>query len=231
MRPLFRYSILVLALCAGVIWLLGCLTTTATETNGTPTSYFPLTQGNRWVYQQLWPDGSLKKIMTAELGAATSIGSGTAYPLYIMDGAQTTANLIFFLNQDAEGVRIHQAQVSSLGGYATYTGSSPLLLLPASAPTPQQWTLSGNYTLTSNGSTLDSGMIKSTPVQIVGTESVTVPAGTFPNAIKCTATLTDPKSTATMEMTYWFAPGVGLVKGGPGDSQNLTLVLQSYSVK
>ena len=45
--------------------------------------------------------------------------------------------------------------------------------------------------------------------QVVGTESVTVPAGTFPEALKVERIRTDKESKVR---TYWLVPGVGKVR-------------------
>jgi hypothetical protein len=60
--------------------------------------------------------------------------------------------------------------------------------------------------------------------KVVGMESVTVPAGTFPNALKVVRTR---QGKELKERTYWLVPGVGKVKE-EGERAEL---LESYDVK
>jgi hypothetical protein len=60
--------------------------------------------------------------------------------------------------------------------------------------------------------------------RVVGVESVTVPAGTFPNALKVVRT---KQGKEAKDRTYWLVPGIGKVKE---DGERLEL-LQSFDVK
>jgi hypothetical protein len=60
--------------------------------------------------------------------------------------------------------------------------------------------------------------------KVVGVESVTVPAGTFPNALKVIRT---KQGKELKDRTYWLVPGIGKVKE---DGERLEL-LESYDVK
>lgn len=58
-------------------------------------------------------------------------------------------------------------------------------------------------------------------------QPLTVPAGTFPKALRLTRTKIDKEGTRTKERTYWLVPGVGKVK----ETGERTELLQSYDIK
>ncbi len=84
----------------------------------------------------------------------------------------------------------------------------------------------------------------STQFEDIGTETVTVPAGTF-NATKVEGTSTIKVAadyhglslpiTSVVKTTFWFAPGVGWIKSAEsgelaGTAVNAATELQSYSI-
>ncbi len=58
-------------------------------------------------------------------------------------------------------------------------------------------------------------------------QPLTVPAGTFPRALRLTRTKIDKDGIPTKERTYWLVPGVGKVK----ETGERTESLQSYDIK
>jgi hypothetical protein len=120
------------------------------------------------------------------------------------------------------------------------------ITLPSNPQPGQTWTyglkIAGDITQASVTAQL-TGDATST-MQVVGTESVTVPAGTF-NSTKISGStafnitahylgIGFPLS-STMNSTFWLAPGVGLVKSVQtgdlaGTSVNSTTELQSYTI-
>ncbi len=126
---------------------------------------------------------------------------------------------------------------------ATPTG----VTLPANVQQGDQWP----YALQLTGS-VSQGSLKadlsgtiSTAMQAVGTESVTVPAGTFDNAVKVQAATTIKAQAgfgaismpvdAVLNSTFWFAPGVGWIKSTTtgdllGTALSTTTELQSYNI-
>lgn len=118
--------------------------------------------------------------------------------------------------------------------------------LPADVQPGQQWLygldLAGKLTQ-GNLEAKVTGSV-STPMQAIGTETITVPAGTF-NAIKIQATSTFKMTadfnglslpiTSVLTSTFWFAPGVGWVQSVSsgelvGATMSATIKLQSYSI-
>ncbi len=61
---------------------------------------------------------------------------------------------------------------------------------------------------TSRGTPDCSGAIFTPRYTFIGNESVTVPAGTYPYAMKYVAYADDAQSSKTATETYWFAPGI-----------------------
>jgi hypothetical protein len=120
--------------------------------------------------------------------------------------------------------------------------------IPANVQPGAQWPykmdVSGHITQTSSNLNADAKGSVSTAFQAIGTESVTVPAGTF-QAMKIQAKSTFnittdfhglgiPLSFAVDSM-FWFAPGVGLVKsyqssGIGGTNYTAATELQSFNV-
>ncbi len=61
----------------------------------------------------------------------------------------------------------------------------------------------------------------------IGYESVTVPSGTFNNALKMCVIRTFSHTPQLMSSTNWYANGIGLVKFTDG---SVTLELSSYTI-
>ncbi len=109
---------------------------------------------------------------------------------------------------------------------------------------PYNMDVSGHITQTSNNISADANGTVSTALQAVGTESVTVPAGTFQTTkIQATSTINVTTSfrglgiplSFAVNSTIWFAPGVGWVKAEEsssiaGTNYSATTELQSYNI-
>ncbi len=126
---------------------------------------------------------------------------------------------------------------------ATPTG----ITLPPNVQTGDKWPYALQLTGSVSQGNLNadlSGSI-STDMQAVGTESVTVPAGTFDNAVKVQATTTIKAQAgfgaisipinSVLNTTFWFAPGVGWVKSSTtgelvGTALSTTTELQSFNI-
>lgn len=118
--------------------------------------------------------------------------------------------------------------------------------IPADTHSGMQW----NYGMDVSGSVTQGSLSVNltgtvpTVLRATGTESVTVPAGTF-NATKIQGTSTFNVTaeyfglklpvTGVVNSTFWFAPGVGWIKSIqtgnlPGTSFNSTTELQAYNI-
>ena len=141
-----------------------------------------------------------------------------------------------FMGLNVAGI---QANLSS----ANATG----VIVPANVQQGAQWPfgidMAGSLSQGNLSADLKGNIASS--MQAVGTESVTVPAGTFNNAVKVqgTSTVTVNASyqginlpfTSTANLTLWFAPGVGWIKSTVsgnllGTAFSATTELQSYKL-
>ena len=138
MRHNFRYGLCAIALCAVVWWLGGCGGSDNNNSNTpTSTSYFPLTAGNQWVYQQLNSDGTFKDTCTANVAAQTTISGTTVFPVNYLEGSHSSTPFTLYVNWDTKGLELYEVDTSTVLGTIKATGSSPALFIPTSAPTPQ----------------------------------------------------------------------------------------------
>ncbi len=96
--------------------------------------------------------------------------------------------------------------------------SPPLPLLPATFHIGQTWTYPGGSIIEEPNTPEAAPMLS---YQAVDLESVTVPAGTFANALKVI------QAQGTINIT-WYAPNVGIVKALHSDGT--TAVLKSYTI-
>ena len=137
--------------------------------------------------------------------------------------------------------------LSLQGIKADLTASNPSgLTLPAKVEPGMKWPygLDIEGTLSQGTLAADVKGTVSTAMQAVGTESVTVPAGTF-DAMKIDTTSTITVSanyhgltlplTSTIDTIFWFAPGVGWIKSAEtgevlGTSLNSITELESYNI-
>ncbi len=126
------------------------------------------------------------------------------------------------------------------------TSNATGILLPANVQQGTQWTygldLSGRLSQGNLAADLTGNI--ATAMQATGTESVTVPAGTF-DAMKVQGTSTfkimagyqgiSIPVTSVVNLTFWFAPGVGWIKATEsgelvGTAFSNTTELQSYTI-
>ena len=122
------------------------------------------------------------------------------------------------------------------------------ITIPANVQPGMKWTynvdVSGNITQTSNNMSANAKGTVQNNLQAVDIESVTVPAGTF-QATKVQATSTFNVTanyhglgiplSLTINSTFWFAPGVGLVQSQEntsiaGTTYSASTELQSYNI-
>jgi len=118
--------------------------------------------------------------------------------------------------------------------------------LPVSITPGMQWNYGFNLqgTITYEGQAAEANGTVTTDLQEAGSESITVPAGTF-NATRVEATSNfDLTASAfgfdipveyTTTSTFWYVPGIGLVRltetnNFEGTTFSLTSELQSYSI-
>lgn len=179
--------------------------------------YFPLRTGASWTF------GGTDGTMTWSVSGATgSTDSASA----TMDIATSSGNLTVHWTCGSEGIVSYDFGSISAPGFGQFAtmnvvDSSGTLLPPADRLTPgSSWPT--NFTLVMNvsaqGVTLDMNAKTSETWTAAGTETVSVPAGTF-QALRVDGTSTTsisgtmvPVTVSTTSMTYWYAKGVGIVR-------------------
>src|SRR5262245_43779453 len=147
-----------------------------------PPDYYPLKVGNTWEYRV----GGEK--VTVRVAREETEGKETVAVLETTAGEKKLSER---LSARPDGIYRHTAEDMTI--------NPPLCILQLPAKAGTSWTASGVAGGLAVGGTFTSGE-----------EAVAVPAGKFQ-----TVTSTCPKfriDRVRMELTYWFAPGVGMVK-------------------
>jgi len=227
---------------AAAAWL--ALTPAATHAAdaGECNSYFPLRPGAVWVYEetQKGTSAAMQRKITVER-ASTSDGVTEAelvqevslpgQPGVVAGRAVTRARC------DASGVSLTIDGSAGVGGETSGVIKAKLPGLPPAADMKPGFTWRGD----SEVETMDAG---STVVatgargsRVERTESVTVPAGTFPDALRVasvqTLTLRRGKEEryARQQVLEWYVRGVGLVKRETRTSQGSDAALSVEELK
>jgi hypothetical protein len=152
--------------------------------------YWPLGQGDTWTYSNLGA-GSDTQIVSGTITLSGKVYSRMVYS----DGWQD------FMFVDAEGVH--------LGGMLD--GSNQMTMVPAVLiPSSLQPGQSSSMTFIVYQNSVSQGE-GSMDVIFAGVETVTVPAGTFPDCIKLDMNVVFPGESGT-HWYMWLAKGVGKVK-------------------
>lgn len=203
-RKLLKAAGLLFALALG---LAGC-----GNDGGGSSTYLPVTVGSTWTYNRSDNGIQTQKITANANNQATrevvdtTTGKSVA-TITISNNAYYLASIDLY---DTVGV---------FTATKTYSPSPGQLFLPSStapgaheAQTVQVATQPANTTAS-----------LSVDVTVLGVETITVPAGTFNNALKIQTTI------AGTTFTSWFAVNVGMIRQ---DVSNVTSVeLASYSIK
>ena len=196
------------------------------------TSLWPLTTGSTWTYAITDPQyGKYTKVVTVKGPAAVPDQPGVQ--AIQVESVQQRSPVYTELSWQLEsgGLVTRLREEDHVGDQlAKVTMWSPATLKSLSAAHDAGWTYEQGavtekvaYT---NGDPSTSEPVKPYLWRVVAVnQSVTVPAGTFPNALVLQRDRTDKEG---KERTYWLVPGVGKVKE---DSVDKLEELSSYSVK
>jgi uncharacterized protein DUF3108 len=154
--------------------------------------YFPLRVGDSWTYRGTSGDTEYTiKVLEEEKPAA---GGTIRYLVEKLAGAQVHT----LFSKEGGWVFMHSERYPEHEGLeAKYEPARKYLPTPLVAGVKWEWS-GKDYTQTE---------VKESN-QVIGLESVTVPAGTF-RAMKVVSEIT---AAARMTKTFWYADGVGLVK-------------------
>lgn len=208
-------------------------------------TYYPVKPDARWVYDEGAVGSQAKMRRTITVKSVTSSGGVTDAELVqevslpgqpdVVAGKAVTR-----VRCDASGVHLSIDGSAGVGGEASGVVKAKLPGLPPADSLKPGYSWRGD----SEVETMDAGTTVvakgARGSRVEAAESVTVPAGTFADALRVasvqTLTLTRGKEQryARQQILEWYAPGVGLVKRETRVSQGADAVvsteeLQSYS--
>jgi hypothetical protein len=210
-------------------------------------NYFPLDQGNVWTFQGMYSETGqppinyqnvvsitgtkpIGGVIATTIAETNSDGSGQGEEDYVTEESN---GITFQGSNDASDILTPQLVPYRQIQFPLYAGA-----------TFQQVNRNGlNLGQDLNGDGQPEQVNVVSQVTVVGFESVTVPAGTFPESAKietqitATAILSQTGGTATVTgtETIWFAPGVGPVKSlrvtqGQGLTETVSEELTAYTI-
>jgi len=187
--------------------------------SNTPThtaNYYPVTVGSKWTYS-ITSANSTPSTWSSEI----TQGGAASYSMKITTASSGYSVIDAALTNGAWGVTKSVSYDPSGAVLSTITYSPPQLLFPSKTDIGTHETTTS--TLTSGGNNSQATI----DITVDGIESVTVPAGTFANALKLTSKTTMSGSTASV--SAWYADGAGFVKSE--DTYGGTQELTSYTIR
>lgn len=218
---------------------LACATSIAAEPSGDACNpYFPLRPNATWVYEEAQkgtPATMRRTITVKQVTTSNGVTDAELLQEVSLPGQPSViaGRATMKVRCDASGVRLWIEGTAGVGGETTGVVKATLPGLPPAADMKPGFTWRGD----SEVETMDAGTrVVATGARgskIERTESVTVPAGTFPDALRIASvqTLTmrrgNDERYARQEVLEWYARGVGLVKRETRTSQGSDAVLSS----
>ena len=176
--------------------------------------YFPLRTGNSWMYQSTTADGKHSEFTIKVLNEATENGDTQ----YLVETVSTFQPIHDWYSKPSGWVLLHKEEYVKSGTKGEFQPTRQLLKNPLADG--DSWTWKGKGMM---------GLDIEESNRVSGPETVSVPAGKF-SAMKVTTQVVQGGSPVTK--TYWYAPGVGLVKSitDTGSVKSNTELVE-YSVK
>ena len=176
--------------------------------------YFPLNAGDSWKYQSTTADGKHSDFTIKVLNQETENGN----PLYLVETVSTFQPIHDWYSKPSGWVLLHREEYVKTGAKAEFQPTRQLLKNPLGNGDSWQWKGKGMMGLDIQESN-----------NVSGPDTVSVPAGKF-TAMKVTTSVT--QGGAPVTKTYWYAPGVGLVKSMTDTGAvKSTTELVEYNVK
>jgi hypothetical protein len=161
-------------------------------------NYYPIATGNTWTYNNT-SNTSAPYTSTSEI---------------IQSSYSSYSNKFTTSENDFYNVMNASLFSNGWGWTAAYTFDASDNLLHTLTYSPSELVFPSNTSVGTHVSQTDihspGSVLHTVDITVDGVESVTVPAGTFSNALKLTYTHTLSGSTYTA--TQWYADGVGLIK-------------------
>lgn len=164
------------------------------SSSSSSTDYFPLVVGDSWKYRSTTADGKQSEFTIRVLSSEKESGKD----LYLVETVSTFQPIHDWYSKPSGWVLMHRQEYVKTGSKAEYQPTRQFLKNPLSSGDSWHWKGKGMM-----GIDIDESN------QVSGPESISVPAGSF-KAMKVTTQVTQGGAPTTK--TYWYAPGVGLVK-------------------
>lgn len=156
--------------------------------------YFPLRVGDSWKYRSTTADGKQSEF-TVKVLSEEKEGGNT---LSLVETVSTFQPIHDWYSKPSGWVLMHRQEYVKTGQKAEYQPTKQFLKNPLTSGDSWSWKGKGMMGLEIDESN-----------QVSGPEAVTVPAGSF-NAMKVLTKVV--QGGAPVTKTYWYAPGVGMVK-------------------
>ena len=217
-------------------------------------NYFHLTVGSAWNYTETgvdWDGEYTEEYTTSVTGTATI--NGITYAVVTEDGDSTYMRvennaiytLDYFQYDDVVAKSAALPNAAKAAAQQALAAEGELMLVDFNKPVGQSWTI---YEDSQSGEGYSYS--SSYTGKIVGTENVTVSAGSFSNCVKVELTMAGSSSSSYTNETYstewrdtsfvWFGNGVGVVKesdsstetnqGVSEEMSSSSMELTSYSI-
>ena len=212
-------------LVTSALWLalvLGCSylkkgTTSPSLSGGASTGskdYFPLRVGDTWKYRSTTADGKQSEFNIRVLNEENEKGN----TLYLVETVSTFQPIHDWYSKPTGWVLMHRQEYVKAGNKAEYNPTKQFLKNPLTSGDSWHWNGKGMMGLEIDESSA-----------VTGPETVLVSAGKF-EAMKVMTIVV--QGGAAVTKTYWYAPGVGLVKSmtDTGSVKSTTELLE-YSVQ
>jgi uncharacterized protein DUF3108 len=156
--------------------------------------YFPLNVGDSWKYRSTTADGKQSDFTIKVLSEEKENGN----TLYLVETVSTFQPIHDWYSKPSGWVLMHRQEYVKAGQKAEYQPTKQFLKNPLTSGDSWSWKGKGMMGLEIDESN-----------EVSGPETVTVPAGKF-EAMKVLTKVV--QGGAPVTKTYWYAPGVGLVK-------------------
>lgn len=191
--------------------------------------YVPAVEGATWTSTVHTPQGDSQQVDTiTDVGTdAFLVETVTPEVQYVITWSCTPDGLLWLQTDGGMFSAVFQSEEAS----ATWeTVSASGVSLPKNIQPGDTWSSNEQLSVTDSSGTRPFDI--SVDFQAVGTESVTVPAGAFDAMhIDLAITFGGAATEVTLQISDWFAAGVGLVKSSAAaDYGNFELVLESYQI-
>ena len=194
---MFGVAALLLALVLGCSYLKKGPTSGGVSSGGLSSGakdYFPLNVGDSWKYRSTTADGKQSDFTMKVLNEAKENGN----TLYVVETVSTFQPIHDWYSKPSGWVLMHRQEYVKAGQKAEYQPTKQFLKNPLTSG--DSWTWKGKGMM---GLEIDESN------EVSGPETVTVPAGKF-EAMKVVTKVV--QGGAPVTKTYWYAPGVGMVK-------------------